>query len=74
MSNLMLGSSSYLLGTNDTADVLLNNISPMDANQPNGLADGIIKSRLRWVPGSISWARWTISVNDSPCRCPQMGG
>jgi hypothetical protein len=31
MSNLMLGSSSYLLGTNDTADVLLNNISPMDA-------------------------------------------
>jgi microcystin-dependent protein len=43
MSNLMLGSSSYLLGTNDTADVLLNNISPMDANQPNGLAAGIIQ-------------------------------
>ena len=43
MSNLMLGSSTYLLGTNDTADVLLNNISPMDANQPNGLADGIIQ-------------------------------
>ena len=40
----MLGSSSYLLGTNDTADVLLNNISPMDANQPNGLADGIDSS------------------------------
>jgi hypothetical protein len=43
MSNLMLGSSSYLIGTNDTADVLLNNISPMDANQPNGLAAGIIQ-------------------------------
>ena len=52
MSNLMLGSSSYLLGTNDTADVLLNNISPMDANQPNGLADGIIQVQTALGPGT----------------------
>lgn len=52
MSNLMLGSSSYLLGTNDTADVLLNNISPMDANQPNGLADGIIQIQTALGPGT----------------------
>ena len=52
MSNLMLGSSSYLLGTNDTADVLLNNISPMDANQPNGLADGIIQVQAALGPGT----------------------
>ena len=52
MANLMLGSSSYLLGTNDTADVLLNNISPMDANQPNGLADGIIQVQTALGPGT----------------------
>lgn len=39
----MQGSSTYQTGTNDTAAVLVNNVSPTNANQPNGLASAIIQ-------------------------------
>lgn len=52
MADIMQGTSEYLLGINDTASVLLNNISPMDANQPNGLADAIIQLQTALGPGT----------------------
>ena len=39
----MQGSSEYETGTLDTAAVLVNNVSPMNANQMNGVADAIIQ-------------------------------
>lgn len=43
MADLMQGSSEYETGTLDTAAVLVNNVSPMNANQMNGVADAIIQ-------------------------------
>lgn len=43
MADLMQGASEYESGTLDTAAILVNNVSPMNANQPNGLADAIIQ-------------------------------
>ncbi len=39
----MQGVSEYETGTLDTAAVLVNNVSPMNANQMNGVADAIIQ-------------------------------
>ena len=43
MADLMQGVSEYETGTLDTAAVLVNNVSPMNANQMNGVADAIIQ-------------------------------
>lgn len=43
MADIMLTTSTYQTGTLDTATVLINNVSPMNANQPNGLASAIIQ-------------------------------
>ena len=43
MADLMQGVSEYENGTLDTAAVLVNNVSPMNANQMNGVADAIIQ-------------------------------
>lgn len=50
MADLMQGSSEYETGTLDTAAVLVNNVSPMNANQMNGVADAIIQ--MQHVLGS----------------------
>lgn len=43
MSDLPQGSSTYAAGTNDTATLLVNNVSPVNANQMNGAYDAIIQ-------------------------------
>ena len=50
MADLMQGVSEYETGTLDTAAVLVNNVSPMNANQMNGVADAIIQ--MQHVLGS----------------------
>lgn len=50
MADLMQGISEYETGTLDTAAVLVNNVSPMNANQMNGVADAIIQ--MQHVLGS----------------------
>lgn len=43
MADLPQGVSTYQSGTNDTATLLVNNVSPMNANQMNGAYDAIIQ-------------------------------
>lgn len=43
MADLPQGSSTFQTGTNDTATVLVNNVSPMNANQMNGAYSAIIQ-------------------------------
>lgn len=43
MADLPQGVSTYQSGTNDTATILVNNVSPMNANQMNGAYDAIIQ-------------------------------
>ena len=43
MADLPQGSSTYQTGTNDTATLLVNNVSPINANQMNGAYDAIIQ-------------------------------
>ena len=50
MADLMQGVSEYETGTLDTAAVLVNNVSPMNANQMNGVADAI--SQMKHVLGA----------------------
>lgn len=59
MADLMQGSSEYELGTLDTAAVLVNNVSPVNANQPNGLADAIIQ--MQHILGSGTDLRGTLA-------------
>ena len=59
MADLMQGNSEYELGTLDTAAVLVNNVSPVNANQPNGLADAIIQ--MQHILGSGTDLRGTLA-------------
>lgn len=43
MADLMGGSSTYAAGTNDTASTIVDNVTATDADQPNGLADGVLQ-------------------------------
>lgn len=43
MADLMGGSSTYATGTNDTASTIVDNVTATDADQPNGMAAGIIQ-------------------------------
>jgi microcystin-dependent protein len=43
MADLPQGVSTYQSGTNDTATILVNNVSPMNASQMNGAYDAIIQ-------------------------------
>lgn len=43
MADIMLATSTYQTGTNDTASTLLNNVSSTDAQQPNGIASAAIQ-------------------------------
>ena len=43
MADLTQGVSTYQGGTNDTATILVNNVSPMNANQMNGAYDAIVQ-------------------------------
>jgi len=43
MADIMLATSTYQTGTNDTASTLVNNVTSTDATQPNGMASAIIQ-------------------------------